>query len=169
MRYGPVRFAVAALAAASVVVAGAASVRAEAIRAGDEIGVRTVGGMKIEAELEQPEAMQMLMGGSWMIQQPASGETHHFEVVLEDPRFGGRIPYAGVSARFVSQATKASFTKRLEPMYGKNLHYGANVALAPGGYRVTISVRPPALARVGEAVNRWLKPVSATFAFEVGR
>lgn len=133
----------------------------------DEIGARTVGGMEIEAELEEPEEGQMLMGGQWMIQEPAQGDTHHFEVALIEPKFGGRIPYAKVTATFLNLKTGGKFAKRLDPMYGKNFHYGANVRLAHGTYRVTVKVQPPALMRVGEALNKWLKPVTAEFRFTV--
>jgi hypothetical protein len=128
--------------------------------AADEIGGRIVGGMKIEAEIEDAEAMQMFTAGRWMIHEPAKGATHHFEVILSDP-------YAGVTATFVNLATKAKFAKRLDAMYGKQLHYGANVSLASGRYRVAVAVGPPALMREGEALNRWLSPVKTLFTFTV--
>ncbi len=143
------------------------SVLGQTQSAADEIGEKTVGGMKIEAELEDAEAMQMLMNGEWMVQQPSTGDTHHFEVALVDPKNGGRIPYAGVSAIFVNTKTGARFVKRLDAMYGDSLHYGANVKLGKGSYTASVKVQPPTLMREGEGLNRWLKPVQATFAFQV--
>ena len=132
-----------------------------------EIGQRIVGGLKIEAELEDAQAMQMLMAGEWMTQQPTKQATHHFEVALSDPKYGGRIPYAAVSATFVNLATKATFAKRLDAMYGDQLHYGANVKLPKGRYSVAVTVRPPTLMREGESLNRWLKPAKTLFTFTV--
>jgi len=102
--------------------------------------------------------MQMLMNGEWMIQQPARDETPHFEVALVEPKSGGRVPYARVSAVFRSLKTGTTFAKLLDPMYGDNLHHGANVTLAAGTYRVM---------REGEGLNRWLKAVQTQFRLNV--
>jgi len=131
------------------------------------IGERLAGGMKIEAVLEEAQTMQMLMAGEWMTEKPAKGATHHFEVALIDPKYGGRIPYATVSATFVNLATKATFATRLEAMYGDELHYGTNVKLAKGRYSVALRVKPPALMREGESLDRWLAPVKTRFTFTV--
>ena len=131
-----------------------------------EIGQRVVGGMKIEAELEAGQAMQMQMGGEWMTERPKPSE-RHFEVALVDPKYGGRIPYATVTAKFTNLTTKASFTKRLIAMYGDQLHYGSNVVLPKGRYSVALTVGAPTLMREGESLDRWLKPVHAQFTFTV--
>jgi len=159
----PALAVMAALAAAAT----SASVLAGRSAPAGEIGAKTVGGMKLEPELEDAQTMQMLMGGKWMMQRPGPSDTHHFEVALIDPKFGGRIPYAGVTATFVNLKSKATFAKRLDPMYGDNLHYGANVKLAAGDYKVTVNVRPPSLMREGEGLNRWLRPVRAEFRVKV--
>lgn len=163
----PARIVLAAGAAALTGVLAGSSGFARTSSLSDEIGTLTVGGMKIEAELEEAETMQMLMNGEWIIQQPGKDETHHFEVALVDPAFGGRIPYAKVSATFRSLKTGTTFAKRLDAMYGDNLHYGANVKLTKGRYVVTVRVQPPALMREGEGLNKWLKAVKAQFRFTV--
>lgn len=132
-----------------------------------KLGAAVVGGMKIEVETEEPEKMQGLMGGSWMMMEPAKNDTHHFEVKLIDPQFGNRIPYAQVRATFVNLSTGARFEKAMEAMFGKNIHYGANLNLPPGKYRVTLYIDPPTMMREGEALNKWLKPVEAQFEFTV--
>jgi hypothetical protein len=132
-----------------------------------KVGERVVGGMRIVVELEKPAMMRMLMQGMWMMRKPETGVTHHFEVVLEDPEFGGRIPYARVSAAFENLRTKSRFTKRLDPMYGEKLHYGADVRLARATYKVLVTVRPPTMMRMEAALNKWLQPVQAEFTFDV--
>ena len=106
--------------------------------------------------------------GEWKTYRPKAGAlTHHLTVVLADPESGQHIPAAKVSATIVNKKTGKKMEKKLPPMFGKNLIYGANIFLKPGKYDLIVKVGPPSLMRVEGAINKWLKPIQAKFAFQV--
>lgn len=146
------------------------------------VGKQVVQGMAISVELEAPKVMQMMMSGmggmggmggtggmgEWKTYQPKAGAlTHHLTVVLAHPESGKHIPAAKVSASIVNKKTGKKIEKKLPPMFGKNLIYGANIFLKPGKYDLIVKVGPPSLMRVEGALNKWLKPIQAKFAFQV--
>ncbi len=137
------------------------------------VGKQVVQGMAISVELEPPKVMQMMMGGmegmgEWKTYQPKAGAlTHHITVVLAHPESGKHIPAAKVSASIVNKKTGKKMEKKLPPMFGKKLIYGANIFLKPGKYDLIVKVGPPSLMRVEGAINKWLKPIQAKFAFDL--
>lgn len=142
------------------------------------VGKQVVAGMSVAVELEEPKQMQMKgmgqmggMGGSmaeWKTFRPKAGAlTHHLTVILAVPATGERIPYADVSATIINRADKAKVEKELPAMFGDKLIYGTNVFLKPGNYDLILSIGPPALMRVEDAINKWLQPIQAKFGFEV--
>ena len=143
------------------------------------VGNQVVQGMAISVELEAPKVMQMMMAGmsemggmggmgEWKTYQPKAGAlTHHITVVLAHPESGQHIPAAKVSASIVNKKTGKKIEKKLPPMFGKNLIYGANIFLKPGKYDLIIKVGPPRVMRVEGAINKWLKPIQAKFAFDL--
>jgi len=162
----------------------AAAAKSKTIR----VGKLVVQGMAISVELEAPKVMQMMMKstggmggmggtggmggmggmGEWKTYRPKAGTlTHHLTVVLADPESGQHIPAAKVSASIVNKKTGKKMEKKLPPMFGKNLIYGANIFLKPGKYDLIIKVGPPRVMRVEGAINKWLKPIQAKFAFDL--
>ncbi len=143
------------------------------------VGKQVVQGMAISVELEPPKVMQMMMKGmggmggmegmgEWKTYQPKAGAlTHHITVVLAHPESGKHIPAAKVSASIVNKKTGKKMEKKLPPMFGKNLIYGANIFLKPCKYDLIVKVGPPSLMRVEGAINKWLKPIQAKFAFDL--
>ncbi len=138
-----------------------------------QVGKQVVQGMAISVALEAPKVMQMMMSGmggmgEWKTYRPKPGAlTHHITVVLAHPESGKHIPAAKVSAAIVNKKTGKKIEKKLPPMFGKNLIYGANIFLKPGKYDLIVKVEPPSLMRVEGAINKWLKPIQAKFAFQV--
>jgi len=164
-----------------VISEGAAAAESKTIR----VGKLVVQGMAISVELEAPKVMQMMMKGmggmggaggmggmggmeEWKTYRPKAGAlTHHLTVVLAHPESGKHIPAAKVSASIVNKKTGKTIEKKLPPMFGKSLIYGANIFLKPGKYDMIVKVGPPRLMRVEGAINKWMKPIQAKFSFRV--
>ena len=152
------------------------------------VGKLVVQGMAISVELEAPKVMQVMMKGTggmggmggtggmggmggmgeWKTYRPKAGAlTHHLTVELAHPESGQHIPAAKVSATIVNKKTGKKMEKKLPPMFGKKLIYGTNIFLKAGKYDLIIKVGPPGLMRIESALDKWLKPIQAKFAFRV--
>lgn len=100
-----------------------------------EIGeVEVADNLKIELEAEHPEEMLMLMGGNWMEMKPASTDTHHFEVKLEDTTITGdlhvKLHGAKVRLTVINDQTGEQQDFGLHEMYGgSGYHYATNATL----------------------------------------
>jgi hypothetical protein len=86
----------------------------------------------------------------------------HLIAEILDRETGEAVPYLPVEADILA----AGKTQRvpLQVMLGAGgLHYGADVAVAPGKVRVTLHVGPSRLHRMASAPDRYQHPVQAVF------
>lgn len=109
-----------------------------------------------------PPALGQMMVKEMM---PMADETHHLEVKPESID-GYRLPYIKVTVSIIDQETMEKKVVELQPMFGGNFHYGANVALKPKQYLLQFHLEPPTFGRTEKRENQWLAPVDAEFTFD---
>lgn len=90
----------------------------------------------------------------------APGENYHIEIEAETLD-GKRIPELAITADITNVATGAVTQKMLHGMFGGNYHYGTNVALPEGEYRIVFHIAPPTFMREGSRAGSWVEEADA--------
>lgn len=131
------------------------------------LGEQAVDDLIVEVELEDAASMQMLMGGSWMIREPAPGEIH-FEVKLTDPGSNTRLPYTNVKLTVIDDESSEKTEADLHPMWGgSGLHYGANGQFPGSGpFTILVDLGQAEFARGPKDKDKWLQPVQVRFSYD---
>lgn len=133
------------------------------------VGQFTASGLHVLLSTEPARALYTVTGGATAVQAPPV-ESQYFVVDVTDHmiNYEEKIPGARVTVTFRQGDTVLSvpFGPVISPVYG--YHYGANVALGPGTWDVTIEVGGlDFLRHAGAAVSLPRGSIEGTLAFEV--
>jgi mono/diheme cytochrome c family protein len=121
---------------------------------------QAAGPYRVRVEYMEPD------GGGHRQGTTSAKAVGHLMVFVSDAVSGEAVPYLPVTAAIRSVET-APRTVRLTPMLGgAGFHYGADVTLPDDTIKVTLTLGPPALKRMGPATARFSKPVTLSFDWE---
>ena len=128
-------------------------------------GEQLAGELRIGVIIESAKDFWIWENGK-LIQEPSSGKTHHFGVVLREKTTKRMIPYTEINVT-IKREDGWFETKKLYPLWGELFHYGNNVNfLKDGNYEATLNIQHGWELAHEDMVN-WIKPIVAVFEFSV--
>lgn len=136
------------------------------------VGQATEQGLHITLSVEKPQPLYRVVDGESLpveANAPEAG-TRYFVVEVTDHsvNYEEKLPGAAVTVIFTQGDSQhiQQFDPVISPVYG--LHYGANVALEPGEWTITVEVDGLDFMRhAGAAVSLGRNPVVSTFVYTV--
>lgn len=117
----------------------------------DAGGETTVGPWRIAYIVEAAEPWYHTDNGQQHFREPASGETHHIEIIPIEAATGRIIPNVPIHVEVVDATGTVVDGKDLNFYYAEFFHYANNFAIPkPGSYTLRAKLEPPTFLRHGE-------------------
>ncbi len=139
----------------------------EAPAAAPVVGEFTQGGVHVTLSVEPPQALYEVNDGtSTAVEIPADSRYFRVDVTDHAVNYEEKIPGAVVTVTFrqADREQVVTLPGVISPRYG--YHYGANVALAPGDWAVTVAVGGlDFLRHAGTALSLPRGTISGTFTY----
>jgi hypothetical protein len=116
-----------------------------------EGGQTTVGAWRIAYIVEPAEPWYALEGGQQVFREPATGETHHIEIIPFEAETGRIVPTVPIRMEVLDASGTVVDAKPLNFYYAEFFHYANNFAVPqPGTYTLRATIEPPTFLRHGE-------------------
>jgi hypothetical protein len=142
----------AAAAQASVPAGVAAQYATVAQEIRDEGGETTVGEWRVGYIVEQAEPWHQMINGSHSYREPATGETHHLEIIPFEASTGRIVPDVPIRLQVIAADGRVVDDKQLTFYYGEFFHYANNFSIPePGRYTLRAQLVSPPFPRHGES------------------
>ncbi|WP_406640219.1 iron transporter [Amycolatopsis sp. WGS_07] len=117
----------------------------------DAGGQTKVGPWRIAYIVEAAEPWYAAEGGHQHFRKPATGETHHIEIIPIEAATGRIVPDVPISVEVVDSTGKVADSKKLNFYYSEFFHYANNFSIPQAGtYTLRAKLDPPTFLRHGE-------------------
>lgn len=117
-----------------------------------EGGETTSGPWRIGYIVEPAEPWYVPTGGTYEFREPATGETHHIEIIPFEAATGRVVPEVPIRLEVVAGDGQVVDAKDLSFYYAEFFHYANNFSVPEAGsYALRVSLQAPPFLRHGEA------------------